>query len=126
MVGDEAFIEEVRQYNSNSLSTLLGGTLKVFALFFYGLAIFITFVVASSVIIAGFAVALQAFIYIYANSLMLSDYLIIGGLVAIGVGIILVGLAIIKSTLRMSESIKLYIVRKTKLLFRKKEGVNYE
>jgi len=126
MVGDDAFIEEVRKSNSNSLAKIVGGTVKIFVLFFYGLAIFITFVIAGSVIISGLAVALQSLIYIYANSLMLSDYVIMAGLIAIGIGIVLIGLAIIKSTFRMSQSIKLYIIRKTKQLFRKKEVTNNE
>ncbi|MFP4479043.1 MAG: DUF1700 domain-containing protein [Candidatus Izemoplasmatales bacterium] len=126
MITDETFIEEVKESNSNSLSKVLGGTVKLFAFFFYGLAIFITFIVALSIIIAGIAVALQSLVYIYANSLLASDYIIIGGLIAIGIGIILIGLSIIKSTFTMSKSIKLYIIRKTKQLFRKKEVNSYE
>ncbi|MDA3931570.1 MAG: DUF1700 domain-containing protein [Tenericutes bacterium] len=126
MVGDEEFIHEVKRSNNNSLTTLIGGTVKIFAFFFYGVAIFTTFIVALSIIISGIAIVFQSGIYIYANSLILSDYILIGGLILLGIGITLVGISIIKSTLRMSKSIKLYIIRKTKQLFRKKEVNNYE
>jgi len=52
---------------------------------------------------------------------LLADYLIIAGLVSLGTGIVLIGFSIIKSTMKMSQSIKLYITRKTREFFRKKE-----
>ena len=121
IVGDDQFISEVKHSNSNSLTGLITGTVKIIALFFYGLAIFISFTVSISIIIAGIAIAFQSVIYIYADTLVLADYLIIGGLVSLGTGIALIGFSIIKSTMKMSQSIKLYITRKTREFFRKKE-----
>ena len=126
MVGDDQFIDEVKRSNNNSLSILIGGTVKLISFFFYGLAIFIAFVIAISIILSGFAVAFQSLVYIFANTLISTDYIAIAGLCAIGVGIILIGFAMINSTLRASQSIKLYIIRKTKQVFRKKEVNQYE
>ncbi|MGD9761887.1 MAG: hypothetical protein AB7U52_05630, partial [Candidatus Izemoplasmatales bacterium] len=121
IVGDDQFIKEIKHSNNNSLTELVNGTVKIITYFFYGLAIFIAFTISISIIIAGIAIAFQSVIYIYANTLLLADYLIIAGLVSLGTGIVLIGFSIIKSTMKMSQSIKLYITRKTREFFRKKE-----
>jgi uncharacterized membrane protein len=122
ITGDESFIYKVKKANENSLVSLIGSAVKIISLIVYYFALFIIAIVCFSLFAAGIGTLFQAIIYFAFDSTLPSDTWILLGLVIIAIGLLLVSFSIIKKIFEASREIKLYIIRKTKYLFKKKGG----
>ncbi|MGE4571335.1 MAG: DUF1700 domain-containing protein [Candidatus Izemoplasmatales bacterium] len=126
MIKDENFIEKVKSSNDNSLSTLLNGSIKVISLIFYYLALFILVIISISISISGFALIFQVLVYLIIDSLSTMDQIVLIGAILIGIGLAIIGIGICKNLLKTSKNIKLFFIRKTKSILRKREVTDYE
>lgn len=126
MVQDENFIKEVRTSNSNSITNILGGSIKILSLAIYYFSLFTLAIVAISIAGSGIAMIGQAFVYLLLDELSTTDQWIMIGIIMIGLGVLSIGIGIFNNIFRSNKNIKLYITRKTKNIFRKKEGNDYE
>lgn len=126
MVQDDNFIKEVKSSNSNSISNILGGTIKIFSLIVYYFSLFILAIVSISIAGSGLAMIGQSIVYLLLDDLSTSDQWIMIGIIAIGLGVLSIGIGIFSNIFKSNNNIKLYITRKTKNIFRKKEGNDYE
>ena len=126
MVNDEDFMIEVRTSNQNSLGKVMHGTVKIFTYFIYYILMFVYAVLSVSVVISGGSMMVQAGVYLITDHLSNMDIGLLLALMAMGLGISFIGIAMFRNMLEKAQSLRLMIARKTKVIFRKKEGNNDE
>jgi uncharacterized membrane protein len=126
VVNDGEFMMAVKASNSQSLTNIISGTVRIISFFIYIVSLFVIGVVSVSIIIAGFAMVIQSGVYLILDDLTSLDQWILIGVILMGIGIGMIGVALFNNLLKTSQSIKLYVTRKTKQLFRKKEVNDYE
>ncbi|MFA7075253.1 MAG: DUF1700 domain-containing protein [Candidatus Izemoplasmatales bacterium] len=122
IIKDGDFIKEVKSANNNSLINIVSTTVRVISLLCYYFALFIIGIIYISIVIAGFSVVAQAGIYLAVDNLDTMGQIALGAVMLVGLGIGLIGLALIKHLLNNTQSIRLYIIRKTKQLFSKQRS----
>jgi len=126
VVRDGDFMVEVKTSNNNSITNILNGTVKLISYLAYIFAIFVLGIVSISIIISGAAMIIQSSIYLILNNLTVNDQWILIGIIVMGIGIGLIGIAIFKNLIKTSQSIRLFVTRRTKQIFKKREVNHYE
>jgi hypothetical protein len=92
----------------------------------YYFSLFILAIVSISIAGSGLAMIGQSIVYLLLDDLSTSDQWIMIGIIAIGLGVLSIGIGIFSNIFKSNNNIILYITRKTKNIFRKKEGNDYE
>jgi uncharacterized membrane protein len=119
---DESFITKVKETNLNSLKNVLSTSVKIISAVVFAFLVFIAIITGGSIMVSGVGVIISALIAVATAAEELAEYLILFGTVIIGIGMILLGLALIKNFIIISNNLKFTIIRKTKNLLNKKEG----
>lgn len=119
---DESFITKVKETNLNSLKNVLSTSVKIISAVVFAFLVFIAIITGGSIMVSGVGVIISALIAVATAAEELAEYLILFGTVIIGIGMILLGLALIKNFIIISNNLKFTIIRKTKNLLYKKEG----
>jgi len=122
IIGDEGFLKDVKESNSNSLKNIVNNTVKVISLIAYYFSLVIMAIVYASIFISGISLVAQSGIYFFFDNPSSMDKWVLIGLIIMGLGIAIIGFALIKSLSKTYNSIRLFIIRKTKQIYRKKEN----
>lgn len=120
IVKDEDFIKDVKIANDNSLGKIFSGTVKIISLVIYYFSLFILTVIFASIFISGIAIVIQALVYLIVDEIGTNDLWVLIGMMLIGLGITTIGLGLIKNIYRQNNSLRLFIIRKTKQIYHKK------
>ena len=120
IVKDEDFVKDVKRANTNSLGNIVNTTVKVISLVCYYFAIFIMTIVFASIFISGLGMIVQSGVYLIFDDLTSADQWILAGIIIIGMGISIIGFSLMTNIFKTTKSIRLFIIRKTKEIYRKK------
>lgn len=120
IIGDQDFIKDVKKSNNNSLGNIVNNTVRIVSLIAYYFALAIMAIVYGSIFISGLGLIAQSGVYFFFDSPSSSDQLVLTGLIIMGIGIAIIGFALMKSLAKTNNSIRLFIIRKTKQIYRNK------
>lgn len=120
IIKDEEFVKDVKTSNTKSLGNIVNGTVRIISLICYYFALFIMTIVFASIFISGLGMILQSGIYLIFDNLSATDQWVLFGIIIMGMGISFIGFSLVSSIFNTSKSIRLYIIRKTKEIYRKK------
>lgn len=120
IIKDEEFIKDVKKSNNNSLGNIVNTTVRVISLMCYYFALFIMTIVFASIFISGLGMILQSGIYLIFDDLTSTDQWLLAGIIVMGIGISVIGFSLMTNVFKATKSIRLFIIRKTKEIYRKK------
>lgn len=120
IIKDEEFIKDVKKSNNNSLGNIVNTTVRVISLICYYFALFIMTIVFASIFISGLGMILQSGIYLIFDDLTSTDQWLLAGIIVMGIGISVIGFSLMTNVFKATKSIRLFIIRKTKEIYRKK------
>ena len=120
IIKDEEFIKDVKRSNNNSLGSIVNTTVRVISLICYYFALFIMTIVFASIFISGLGMILQSGIYLIFDDLTSTDQWLLAGIIVMGIGISVIGFSLMTNVFKATKSIRLFIIRKTKEIYRKK------
>lgn len=120
IVKDEDFIKDVKTSNSNSLGNIVSKTVRIISLICYYFALFIMTIVFASIFISGLGMILQSGVYLIFDNLTSTDQWVLFGIIIMGMGISIIGFSLMTNIFKTTKSIRLFIIRKTKEICRKK------
>lgn len=120
IIKDEEFIKDVKKSNNNSLGNIVNTTVRVISLICYYFALFIMTIVFASIFIGGLGMILQSGIYLIFDDLTSTDQWLLAGIIVMGIGISVIGFSLMTNVFKATKSIRLFIIRKTKEIYRKK------
>ncbi|PKK95606.1 MAG: hypothetical protein CVV60_00405 [Tenericutes bacterium HGW-Tenericutes-5] len=120
IVKDEDFVRDVKTSNTKSLGNIVNGTVRVISFICYYFALFIMTIVFGSIFISGLGMILQSGIYLIFDNLTSTDQWILFGVIIMGLGISIIGFSLMTNIFKTTKSFRLFIIRKTKEIYRKK------
>lgn len=95
-------------------------TVRVISLICYYFALFIMTIVFASIFISGLGMILQSRVYLIFDDLTSTDQWLLAGIIVMGIGISFIGFSLMTNVFKATKSIRLFIIRKTKEIYRKK------
>jgi uncharacterized membrane protein len=119
---DGSFLTRVKESNRNSLQNILNSSVKFISTIIYVFLVFLIAVVGGSILISGGAIIIQSIVQSIFEVNETSGYLILIGMTLIGIGLIILGIELIRQFIKFSSNLRYTIIRKTKSLLDKKEG----
>ncbi|MDD4070308.1 MAG: DUF1700 domain-containing protein [Candidatus Izemoplasmatales bacterium] len=126
IIKDEEFIKDVKTSNKNSLTNIIGGTVKVISWIGYYFSLFVLTIVYASIFLSGLGLIFQAGVYFIVDEVTTMDQWVLIGMILMGIGIAMIGYALLANIYKTNNSIRLFIIRKTKQIYRKKGERNNE
>ena len=111
---DGSFLTRVKESNRNSLQNILNSSVKFISTIIYVFLVFLIAVVGGSILISGGAIIIQSIVQSIFEVNETSGYLILIGMTLIGIGLIILGIELIRQFIKFSSNLRYTIIRKTK------------
>ncbi|MFA7106336.1 MAG: hypothetical protein WC154_03445, partial [Candidatus Izemoplasmatales bacterium] len=107
-------------------TNIIGGTVKVISWIGYYFSLFVLTIVYASIFLSGLGLIFQAGVYFIVDEVTTMDQWVLIGMILMGIGIAMIGYALLANIYKTNNSIRLFIIRKTKQIYRKKGERNNE